>query len=90
MKTIYLYFYKNTDHMVEQFRWAQKVGMPMTHPNSIERLFRNDGTRSFVERFVVFGTPLYFKFLEIKSKEAREEWGREAAHHSRDIKKIRR
>lgn len=64
--------------------------MPMSHPKSVESLFNHDGTRSFVESYVVFGSPIYFKFLEIKSKEAREEWGRHAINHSRNIKNIKK
>lgn len=89
MKTIYLYFYKNIDRLhMEQLEWEKRVGISiLQHPKIIEKLFRHDGTRFFVEQYVIFGSPLYFKFLEIKSKETREEWGREAIHHSRGIKK---
>lgn len=90
MKTLYLHFYKDIGSIyIEQLNWAQKVGIPMMHPKSIESLFRHDGTRQFIEQYIVFGSQLYFKFLEIKSKEAREEWGREAVHHSRNIKNLR-
>jgi hypothetical protein len=49
-----------------------------------------DGLKDFVERYVMFGSKLYFKILELKSKEAREEWSREAVYHSRNIKNLRR
>jgi hypothetical protein len=89
MRTLYLYFYKEPD--MRAYNLAKQVKTPaVLHPKSIEKLFRYDGTRAFVEKYVVFGSQLYFKFLEIKSKEAREAWGREAIHHLRDIKNIRR
>jgi len=61
-----------------------------THQSSIERLFARDGLKDFVERYVVFGSKLYFKTLELKSKEAREEWSREAVYHSRNIRSIKK
>jgi hypothetical protein len=79
MKTMYLYFYRKPSMF--EIKYSIKAG------TNIERLFKNDGTRTFVENYAVFGSELYFKFLEIKSKEAREEWGREAVYHTRPLKR---
>jgi len=85
VKILYLYFYKK--EIKAQFLKYTNVTIPSN--KSIERLFMSDGTRDFVEKHVVFGSKLYFKFLEIKSKEAREEWGREAIHHSRSLRDVK-
>jgi len=45
--------------------------------------------RYFVEKYVIFGSPLYFRLMETKSKEAREEWGKDEVFHSRNIKDIK-
>ena len=86
IKTLYLYFYQKETKA--QFLKYTNVTIPSN--KSIERLFMLDGTRDFVEKHVVFSSKLYFKFLEIKSKEAREECGREAIHHSRSMRDVKK
>ena len=86
VKTLYLYFYKK--EVKAQFLKYTNVTIPSS--KSIERLFYTAGARVFVERHVAYGSTLYFKLLELKSKEVREEWGREAIFHSRNLKNVRR
>ena len=52
-------------------------------------LFRYPQTASFIRKYAAFGSTLYFRGLEAKSKEAREEWGRHAVHHTRNIRNVR-
>lgn len=83
IKSLYLFFYGKP-------RVLKYIKNSIPPKVALERLFRTNGSREFIEKYIKFGSQLYFRLLEIKSKEAREEWGREAVHHSRDVKNVRR
>jgi hypothetical protein len=88
MKALYFYFYRDEVWGYENLK--KILGDRVSSRKSIEHLFRTPGAQDFIQRHTVFGSSLYFRVLEIKSKEAREEWGREAVHHTRSLKNIRK
>lgn len=90
MKALYLHFYAKTDKKLEADIKKYLGNSARAPAGSIESLLRYPNTRDFISKYVVFGSNLYFRFLELKSKDAREEWGREAVYHSRNIKNVRR
>ena len=49
-------------------------------------LFDIDGVGEFVRRYIVKSSVLYIRYLEYKSKEAREIWGKEIVK-AREIKR---
>ena len=84
VKSLYMYFYGNKGLALKYIKYA------ILPHGALEILCMTGGSRAFLDKHVKFGSNLYFRLLEMKSKEVREEWGREAVHHSRSLRNVKK